>query len=55
VLSDHFKDTYFAPRPLSERLINLKLTSRGLNRMRDWRQCLQEYVDVFKRELDAQV
>jgi dTDP-4-dehydrorhamnose reductase len=55
VPSDHFKDTYFAPRPLSERLINLKLTSRGLNRMRDWRQCLQEYVDVFKRELDAQV
>jgi dTDP-4-dehydrorhamnose reductase len=55
VASDHFRDTYFAPRPLSERLINLKLTSRGLNRMRDWRQCLQEYVDVFKRELNAQV
>jgi dTDP-4-dehydrorhamnose reductase len=55
VPSGHFKDTYFAPRPASERLINLKLTSRGLNRMRDWRQCLQEYAEVFKRELDAPV
>jgi dTDP-4-dehydrorhamnose reductase len=55
VPSGHFKDTYFAPRPSSERLVNLKLRSRGLNRMRDWRECLEEYADVFKRELDAEV
>ena len=55
VPSGHFRDTYFAPRPPSERLVNLKLSARGLNRMRDWRQCLAEYADVFKRELDAAV
>jgi dTDP-4-dehydrorhamnose reductase len=53
VPSGHFQDTYFAPRPLSERLVNLKLTGRGLNRMRDWRACLEEYAEVFKRELNA--
>jgi dTDP-4-dehydrorhamnose reductase len=53
--SDYYKDAYFAPRPLSERLVNLKLNARGLNRMRDWRTCLAEYSAVFKRELDAPV
>jgi dTDP-4-dehydrorhamnose reductase len=51
--SDYYKDAYFAPRPLSERLVNLKLNARGLNRMRDWRTCLAEYSAEFKRELDA--
>ena len=51
--SDYYRDAYFAPRPLSERLVNLKLNARGLNRMRDWRTCLAEYSTVFKRELDA--
>jgi dTDP-4-dehydrorhamnose reductase len=55
VPSGHFKDTYFAPRPSSERLVNLKLSARGLNRMRDWRLCLAEYAEVFQRELDAAV
>ena len=54
VQSDHYKDTYFAPRPLSERLVNLKLNARGLNRMRDWRTCLAEYSEAFRSELDAQ-
>ena len=53
--SDYYKDAYFAPRPLSERLVNLKLNARGLNRMRDWRSCLAEYSTLFKRELDASV
>lgn len=53
--SDYYKDAYFAPRPLSECLVNLKLNARGLNRMRDWRTCLAEYSAVFKRELDAPV
>lgn len=49
--SDYFKRTYFAPRPASEKLINLKLNQRGLNVMRDWSVCLQEYVEVFKADL----
>lgn len=53
VRSDYFKSTYSAPRPLSERLVNLKLNARGLNRMRDWRTCLEEYSRVYIRELDA--
>lgn len=44
VSSEFWKDTYFAPRPASERLINRKLDLRGLNIMRDWRICLREYV-----------
>ncbi len=55
VPSDYYKDTYFAPRPPSERLVNLKLNARGLNRMRDWRTCLEEYSEGYKRELDAEV
>ena len=53
--SDYYREAYFAPRPLSERLVNLKLNARGLNRMRDWRTCLAEYSTVFKRVLDASV
>lgn len=55
VPSDYYKDTYFAPRPLSERLVNLKLNARRLNRMRDWRTCLEEYSQTYKRELHAAV
>ncbi len=54
VPSDYYRDAYFAPRPLSERLVNLKLNTRGLNRMRDWRTCLAEYSVVYQRELDAE-
>ena len=55
VASGYFKDTYFAPRPSSERLVNLKLSARGLNRMRDWRACLEEYSEGYRRALDAEV
>ena len=44
VHSDHFKDEYYAPRPPSERLINKKLQLRGLDKMRDWEVCLEEYL-----------
>lgn len=44
VPSDHFKEEYFAARPASERLITKKLDMRGLNIMRDWRVCLDEYL-----------
>jgi dTDP-4-dehydrorhamnose reductase len=42
--STFFKEQFFAPRPDSERLINRKLALRGVNRMRDWRPALREYV-----------
>jgi dTDP-4-dehydrorhamnose reductase len=48
VSSEHFARDYFAPRPASEKLVNLKLNARGLNVMRDWRVCLNEYLERFK-------
>jgi len=50
VESDYYAQEYFAARPASESLVNLKLTRRGLNGMRDWKVCLTEYSRVF---LDA--
>jgi dTDP-4-dehydrorhamnose reductase len=47
VSSDYFKQTYFAARPPSERLINHNLDLLGLNIMRDWKVALKEYVDVY--------
>jgi len=55
VSSDFFKEIYFAQRPASERLINKKLNLRGLNQMRDWKICLEEYIrDYYKGYLDGQ-
>jgi dTDP-4-dehydrorhamnose reductase len=42
--SDFFKDTYFAERPPSERLVNRRLDLIGCNHMRDWRVALKEYL-----------
>jgi dTDP-4-dehydrorhamnose reductase len=50
VSSDHFKKEYFAPRPYSEKLVNLKLTSRKINYMRDWKMCLKEYSTIFRED-----
>jgi hypothetical protein len=47
VSSTYFKDTYFAPRPPSERLINKKLELRNMNIMRDWKIALKEYIDDY--------
>jgi dTDP-4-dehydrorhamnose reductase len=47
VTSSYFKDTYFAPRPSSERLINRKLELRNMNIMRDWKVALKEYVEDY--------
>lgn len=44
VSSSHFAKEYFAPRPASEQLLCKKLDLRGLNAMRDWRVCLDEYL-----------
>lgn len=48
VSSDFFKEEYFAPRPYSEKLLTLKLNLRGLNKMRDWRLCLREYLNRYE-------
>ncbi|MEZ5708010.1 MAG: NAD(P)-dependent oxidoreductase [Blastomonas sp.] len=53
VSSDYFKQDYFAPRPPSERLITKKLDLRGVNVMRDWRICLDDYLrDYYQGYLD---
>ena len=53
VSSDYFAQEYYAPRPLSERLIATKLNLRGINVMRDWRVCLAEYLaDYYVGYLD---
>jgi dTDP-4-dehydrorhamnose reductase len=47
VSSTYFKDTYFAPRPPSERLINKKLELRNMNIMQDWKAALREYIQDY--------
>ena len=47
VSSDYFKNVYFAERPATERLITKKLNLRGLNKMRNWRIALKEYIDNY--------
>jgi dTDP-4-dehydrorhamnose reductase len=49
VSSDFFAREYYAQRPPSERLINKKLDLRKLNRMRDWKTTLKEYIDSYYR------
>lgn len=49
--SDHFKADYFAPRPPSEKLVNTKLNARGINYMRDWKVCLEEYAQEYVEDL----
>ena len=52
VSSDHFLGEFFAPRPDSEQLVNLKLTARNMNYKRDWRVCLKDYSKGFKKDLE---
>lgn len=49
--SDFFSDEYFAPRPYSEKLINLKLEELGLNRMSYWKDSLDNYLMSLKPHL----
>jgi len=44
VKSEYFAQTYFAPRPDCERLINRKLALRKLDVMRPWREALADYL-----------
>jgi len=47
VSSEYFKDIYYAERPPSERLLTKKLDLRGVNKMRDWRISLKEYIETY--------
>jgi dTDP-4-dehydrorhamnose reductase len=47
VSSDYFKSEYFAPRPASEKLVNLKLNARKLNIMPHWKDALRQYAKQF--------
>jgi dTDP-4-dehydrorhamnose reductase len=47
VNSEYFKKEFFALRPNSERLVTAKLNLRGLNKMRDWRISLKEYLEKY--------
>jgi dTDP-4-dehydrorhamnose reductase len=42
--SKHFAEEYFADRPSCERLVNKRLNDLRLNRMRDWKITLEEYL-----------
>lgn len=46
--SDYFSKEYFAPRPFSEKLINKKLNDLDTNLTRDWKVCLEEYINKFE-------
>jgi dTDP-4-dehydrorhamnose reductase len=47
VKSDYFAKEFFAPRPDCERLVNSKLNLRGINKMRNWKISLKEYLDNY--------
>lgn len=51
VSSDYFKTEYFAPRPASEKLVNMKLNARGINFMPHWKDALKDYAQVFIEDL----
>lgn len=53
VPSTRFEKEYFASRPASEKLVNMKLDRRGMNVMRDWKTCLAEYSQVYRDALIA--
>ena len=45
--SSYFKKEYYAERPPSERLLSTKLNLRQVNIMRDWKVCLEEYIQNY--------
>jgi dTDP-4-dehydrorhamnose reductase len=51
VTSDYFKQEYFAPRPYSEKLVNLKLNARNINFMPHWKEALKDYCQIFLNDL----
>ncbi len=51
--SEYFKDSYFAPRPSSEKLLDTKLEKLGINVTRKWEECLGEYIKKFDWDFKA--
>lgn len=47
VHSEYFSEKYYAPRPVSERLVNTKLNLRKINQMRSWEVALEEYISNY--------
>ena len=47
VNSSYFQDSYFAPRPNNECLMNKKLAYRKLNNMPDWKTALRLYLNDY--------
>ncbi|MGI4749997.1 MAG: hypothetical protein ACRYFB_05150 [Janthinobacterium lividum] len=47
VTPSYFRDTYFAPRPPSERLTNRKLELDNTNIMGEWKISLKEYINDY--------
>lgn len=45
--SVYFSKEYFASRPQCERLVNKKLDYLQLNKMRDWKTALHEYIKTY--------
>jgi dTDP-4-dehydrorhamnose reductase len=45
VNSEYFSKEYFVNRPRSEKLVNMKLNLRNLNKMGNWRMKLKEYIE----------
>lgn len=50
--SERFAAEYFAPRPASEKLVNLKLQARGIDFMPHWKDALADYSMEFKKDLE---
>lgn len=48
--SDHFKKEYYADRPPSERLITKKLNLRSSNIMKNWKESLAEYINLYYKD-----
>lgn len=42
--SSFFESNYFAPRPVSEMMLNANLAALGINAMRPWREALKDYI-----------
>ena len=51
VASDYFSNEYFAPRPISERLLTKKLDYRKINIMRPWQISLNDYLKKYYGDL----
>ncbi len=51
VNSSYFSEEYFALRPKSENLINLKLQLISMDIMRDWKESLEEYLTENYKKL----